>query len=91
MIHWEKMVFVFRNAIMSRPKRCMSSRTVYFRKEEVHLLSQTYRSIFVSVLLQLALFGMGNCKLMEAKEVIYMSIRRYSSCIFHHMIGCSKY
>ena len=71
---WYRMVKVFRNSVMRKPRRLQSSQTVYFGKEEVKVLSQTYRCMYVQIMLRWALFGINNSRLTK-DELIYKSKR----------------
>ena len=69
---WERTVRILRNSVMRKPKRLLSSKVVFFRKEEVKLLSQTFRSMYMSLLLRRTLFGLKNDRLLKG-EMVYQS------------------
>ena len=50
----------------------MSSQTTYFGQEQVKVMSQTYRSMYINLLLWLALFGRKNGRL-YSNEIIHKS------------------
>ena len=66
---WDQIVGFFKNCIMRDPKRSTSSMTYMFGREKVEILSQTYREIRFSFLLENIIFG-NNLRNMQKKEII---------------------
>jgi len=81
---WEKIIKGMKYAITRALKNILSSKWYYFGKECVKMNSQTYRTVFINLLIQLALFGDDFSKLMNYEiisksknmTIIHMSSQR---------------
>jgi len=77
-------------AIIRAPKKILSSKRYYFGRECVKMNSQTYRTVFINLSIQLALFGDDFSKLMNFEiisksknmTIIRMSSQRRTKEIF---------
>lgn len=69
-LDWERTVVSLKNAITKPNKRGYCSKTVTFGKERIAIMSQSYRSTFLNLLLRYSLFGVNESNLTK-DEVIY--------------------
>jgi hypothetical protein len=78
-LDWARMVSLFRTCVTRRQKQTQSSVSVFFGKEKVHIINQSYRRFEVNELIRLCLFGKDLGKL-RVDEVV---LRSKKMCLIH--------